>query len=306
MNGYEFQDEYNEGFRFVAAYHLGEITAESAISFLEQRRTKGPYNIFAYCAGEIALEAASLSHPPSANNWLLRAAENYENTRQHHTIDIFQPGVEFAARAKIRQHQLPILRSIHAEKCVPSSATINSAYRKTLAHAQFLEATLRANRVDLRHTQSANYFAGYLGELAVLLLGQRAAKADQTLIWVPVLSMFHELRTYYFTGEVGSGWNVSVYDQESRQSPYRLARKVQVRTMERPSQATTANDVTRVNINPDLVINESDPPKLARSIIRTCGIEVNHHDAKSESRTHELDARTRKLLEIIRLPQPAT
>lgn len=283
-----------ECFELLEEYRWGQRDPYTTFLLLEEKRVVG-----AYFAGEFALELAGTVPPLEAAEWVDKAEHKLQPrnfNKKSRDLNVYS---SFAARAAIRRAQLPLHRHVLTTQTLPPIDLVEETYMETLENAKRVTEVLRA-KVGSAPELGRRALVGVLGEVSVLLLGQRVAQHIGTHEWFPLQSTLFEDNATRFLGP-GNGWDVSFFTRLSAEDPIDLAYKVQVKTSEGGyGEEKDQPGISRLNITPDLVVDEREKPNLlAAVIIEECYLEATTPEAAVERVVPSLSKRTERLLDKI-------
>ncbi|HTE58636.1 MAG TPA: hypothetical protein VK694_07920 [Verrucomicrobiae bacterium] len=283
-----------ECFELLEQYRCGRRDPYVTFLLLEEKRVVG-----AYFAGEFALELAGTVPMPEAEEWVDKAEHKLQPrnfNKQSRDLNVYS---SFAARAAVRRAQLPLHRHMLTTQTLPPLDLVEETYMRTLEDSKQVTEVLRA-KVGSAPEIGRQALVGLLGEVSVLLLGQRAAKTIGTHEWFPLQSTLFEDNANRFQGP-GHGWDVSFFTHMSVEDPIDLAYKVQVKTRDGPYGGEKDEPgIARLNITPDLVVDKREQPHLlAAVIIEECYLEATYPEAAVQRVMPSLGKRTGRLLDKI-------
>lgn len=160
---------------------------------------------------------------------------------------VFSNELGFDPRAAIRLAQIPLYKSLLADKKMPSYNTLADSYQGVLS-----AAATAADHYTFSDNQSAPGSLDLLGtisEATVLLLAVRySLHKELTEDWLPVQAFLSE----DLCTEDSRGWDISILIP-GQADETEIGHKVQVKSKRKDSSGYS-RDITVVGINPDLEI----------------------------------------------------
>lgn len=271
----------------IERYRIGEESAHHTIKTLKSKELVG-----AYFAGELALQVAIDAPQEHAGDWLAIAERQFKGENYKGYTRDGSPYLSFGAKAAIRRAQMPLQTCVLLKRRLPSPESAQRAYMQTLERAKALIQVLRTSN-EVARRKEVTEVIGLLGEVSVLLLGQRAAQEIGTKEWFPLQSSLFEDHANRYSG---CPWDINLFTHAGIDEPIERPYRIQVKSKSTPHESD-APEISRINIDPDLMIPKDNHHRLALGIIEECHMEATDSDVAAQRITPILNRRTAQLLD---------
>jgi|GEM_PF-5135531 len=278
----------------VATQYLhGSLDAPSA-----EARLHGCHEAGKFMTGEVYLEEASKSDAEAAKGNISQAEAAYRKSLFSAT-DRLNPASACQSRALLRLSQMAVIVPVIQDKRMPLHDEATTAYGDTL---NAYKTIIRAYRSDTSYerTKVRGQIIGVLGELSVLLLAQRyAIRHHITDCWFPLQSTARGEYAGYTDQGKNKSWDIEINTagEDGQPAP---TYKLQVKAGHQlQKDKPYSKRIKMVYVSRDLQLGRTPQPKLAMKILKECAVEGIAEARDSRTISHNLDARTEKLLNII-------
>lgn len=245
-------------------------------------------------AGEIAIESAHSDSPTLATSWLRYAKQHLDTAvDKAKDPDHYDPSSQL--RALVKKAHLKPYAHVLTHDTLPGAGLVTPMYDRLIQIGRSFSQITPEEMQEISE-DSRIEIAGTLGELAVLLLGQRyALNTIGCNTWLPMQSKFSEdhggdclNHTDEFT------WDIGIHTHTAPE-PIEQSYAVQIKTSDTNTDLAPGPGV--LFISPDLALYPGEKI-IPRIIITSCFYEQDptiNHDRISA----DLDARTEKFLDCL-------
>jgi hypothetical protein len=268
------RDPRNRGsLEFANAYLHGERSARDVAATLVKR---GPFGKLV--AGEIIVDEACKSTPSNVTS-SMNAGKGFLYTAAQVARDPQYSGPSIGityetehAKAKMRMAQIIALEVIHGKQRLPSERTATTMYEELVRLAGRTVDVVREKGPS--RTEDAIELRGVVGEMAVLLLAQRAAiKVIGCEEWLPLQSLYSEDHggdcIALLTADSSPRWDMNVFTRSDSTKPPDRSYEVQIKSWPKEHETVPVIAPYTIYVATDLAVRPGEP-KVSHHIIEEC------------------------------------